>query len=1417
MLSMVRMFRRLATAWTRVGAVESPVIAAVLLAAIVVGLGSSSAAPPSQFTDTVAVSGLGDPTDVAVLPSGRLLITTQSGTLWSANGSSKSVVSSAFNLCSNFERGLLGVTIDPQFASNGYIYLYYTYNKYGSCEYNSSSSPVNRVSRFTYNTSSNTIGGETVLVDGMPSPGGNHNAGDLVFGADGYLYISVGDGGCDLSNANLCGGQNTNSRKQNILTGKILRITRDGGIPSGNPFTGSDSGRCNVTGRTSAAKCQETFAWGFRNPFRIAANLETGSIYANDVGQNLWEEVDNVQSGRDYGWNICEGTHLNGSSSACGSGTLPIAEYGHGSCNSITGGAFVPSGIWPESYDGVYLFSDYTCGTIWKLSGGSRTTFSTGAGPISLQFGKSGDTQALFYTTFDNNGQVRKIQYTGQANRPPVANATSDVTYGVLPLTVKFDGTTSTDPDGDSLTYDWDFGDGTAHSANSKPTHIFTTAGKRTVKLTVSDSRGGTDTDTIVIDAGNTPPVVTIQNPTPQFTYSVGQAITLTANATDTQDGTIPDSSLTWNVILHHDTHTHPFLTNQTGNNLVFNAPPPEDLQAATNSFLEIKVRAVDSNGLAKTNSIYIQPKKIDVSFDTFPSGLKLSVEGSEITTPATLTGWTGWTIEIAAPASQPGPGGQNYVFSNWSDAGAAEHDVVLPASDTSFTATYASAQNPTFGSVADARVQESSPGSNYGTATTLAVVGGSASDIESYLRFTVAGLGDSIASAQLWVYVSEGTSNGPALYTAPNTWSEMSITWNNRPARSSSPIEDKGAIGSGTWVVYDVSSVVDTPGTYTFVLVTSSSNGITARSRESSSNQPKLIINAGGGSDTQAPSTPSGLAIAPVSSTELQLSWTAATDNVGVTGYDIYRNGKLLTTIDAGTGYRDSGLSPSTEYGYQIRARDAAGNTSSLSTEAEGRTRNRTLTYSAKADARVQQSNPNSRYGTSNYLQARGSSTGAIESYIRFTISGQTDAIVAATLKLWVPAGSANGSAAGVSVYYATASWTESTITWNNRPARSTVPIVSSAAFGDGVWLFLDVSDLVTANGSYTFVVASGSTDSAIFSSREGAQAPRLQIELDPNADARIASVGEIPEPTATPAPTETATPEPTSTPDATATPDIPAEPSPFPVGQDFESGEGGDWIADSGFAIQNDLVQSGSFAGRAVSNGSGGNPGQPASLTKDLGSSETELYVSLGVNVSSHGDTFTTLLALLDANGMPAAIVAVTPDGRLGIVNGAGDRLAVIEPLDLERWYELQVHIRLAGGERFAELWLDGQLIFQKSEPVSVSSMQFVRIGDPSTTATFDVAFDNLAIDRQCIGNCSSDLREPTVTAPETPEAGETPAPTAQPEETATVEPPTETPEPTEEPATETPEPTATEEPTEEPSPTEPPTEALVSETES
>lgn len=321
------------------------------------------------------------------------------------------------DVCSNSERGLLGIAVDPH-ETNGFVYLYYTFKKYDVCPEKTpeqNNNPVNRVARFQMNgdtivPNNGPNGPGDVLINNIPSPNGNHNAGDLHFGKDDKLYVSVGDGSCDLETPTRCQTENETSRYRNVLNGKILRVNTDGTIPTDNPYTDNPDGvRCgtltenNAAGGSKAAPgkiCKETYAMGFRNPFRFAMDPDAQgtSLRVNDVGGGRIEEVSQVRSGGDYGWNCREGTLVLNTSAPCPGNAMigPIHQYNHNTgCSSITGGAFVPNNAgWPSSYRDAYLYGDYVCGKIFSLKpdsngGFSRALFANGpqGGPVSLAFG----------------------------------------------------------------------------------------------------------------------------------------------------------------------------------------------------------------------------------------------------------------------------------------------------------------------------------------------------------------------------------------------------------------------------------------------------------------------------------------------------------------------------------------------------------------------------------------------------------------------------------------------------------------------------------------------------------------------------------------------------------------------------------------------------------------------------------------------------------------------------------------------------------------------------------------------------------------------------------------------------------------------------------------------------------------------
>jgi glucose/arabinose dehydrogenase len=673
----------------------------------------AQAALPDGFTDGLITDDIFQPVALAFTPDGRMLVASKVGSLFVMRDTT---VLGRLNIedrvCSNWERGLIGMAVDPDFGqgANRSIYVYYTAKRSATCPlFNdpvpspTSAYPVNRVSRFTL-ADNNTfdVASEVVLIDHIPSPG-IHNAGHLEFGpVDKLLYVSVGDGGCQLSDLTKCQSLNTNALREDLLLGKILRVNRDGAFPTTNPYA-NDSGvrRCGAPSGVPAGtgRCGEIFATGLRNPFRFTFKPGTNTFYINDVGNTIWEEIDVGAKGADYGWNVREGRCATNSRTDCGSPpsgmTNPIFDYDHRTgCSSITAAAFVPEGLWPAPLSGSYLFGDYVCKKLFMLtpkSGGgfTQTLVSDAVGPIvHMAFGRHAGTTALFYATF--SGQVRVIYSPLPGDIPPTAAFTaSTLSAPTAPLTVQFDARGSKDADGDPLTYHWSFGDGdTLDTTSPLAAHTFTHQGAFHVTLRVEDDAHLSTPVIRVVEIGN-PPTAVIQSPSATARFAVGDRVTVTGTGSD-PDESLDGADLSWTVVRHHNNnHTHPFLGPVRGSSVTFTYPSPEDLAAADNSYLEVTLTATDSSGISRSVSRNLMPKKVSITVqDNRTTALQLQANDLTISGQRTFTSWEGYVIRLNAPSPQQFPD-RYYVFRSWSDGKARSHDIVTPASSTTYTANF--------------------------------------------------------------------------------------------------------------------------------------------------------------------------------------------------------------------------------------------------------------------------------------------------------------------------------------------------------------------------------------------------------------------------------------------------------------------------------------------------------------------------------------------------------------------------------------------------------------------------------------------------------------------------------------------------------------------------------------------------------
>jgi glucose/arabinose dehydrogenase/PKD repeat protein len=745
-------------------------------AALVTQIGPSPAGAstlPTGFRDSVVLSGLTNPTVLQFAPDGRIFVGQKNGVIKVFQSLTDTNPVTFADLSSKvddyWDRGLLGMALPPNFPTDPYVYVLYAYDAPigGTAPTWNDGCPTppgpttdgclvsGRVSRLQISGNVMT-GTEQVLVNDWCQQFPSHSIGTLLFGRDGYLYVTGGDG-ASFNNvdygqygntyagdqANPCGdppgavgiplsppgAEGGALRSQSVrrtdgpatLDGTVLRIDpATGAGVSGNPFFASPD-----------ANARRIVAYGLRNPFRITQRPGTDELWIGDVGWNTWEEINRVvapasTTASNFGWPCYEGSSPQGGYqgaglnlcsslySTPGSVISPYYTYNHSACvvnytgchtggSSITGVAFYQGGSYPTQYNGALFFADHTRNEIWAMlpatNGlpdpsrlqsfvGVDATGGAAGHPVDLKIGPGGD---LFYVDMDD-GTVHRITYAA-ANQPPTAVITANPTNGPVPLTVSFDGTGSSDPEGKPLSYSWDlngdgsFGDATASTAS----YTYTTAGVYHPSLRVTDDQGATDTKSVTVTAGNTAPISVIDSPASSLTWKVGDTINFSGHANDAQDGTLPASALRWSFILHHcftptDCHTHLIQTVNGVSSGSFTAPDHE-----YPCWLEVQLVATDSGGLTSTTSVRLDPKTVVLTFKTNPGGLVLSdlvVNEAPRTTPFSVTVVVGSANSVSAPSPQQF-NKSTYNFTSWSDGGPQSHTITAPAVNATYTAVY--------------------------------------------------------------------------------------------------------------------------------------------------------------------------------------------------------------------------------------------------------------------------------------------------------------------------------------------------------------------------------------------------------------------------------------------------------------------------------------------------------------------------------------------------------------------------------------------------------------------------------------------------------------------------------------------------------------------------------------------------------
>jgi glucose/arabinose dehydrogenase len=466
----------------------------------------------SGFSLQRITAGLDLPTAIAFHPDGRIFIAQKNGVvrIWQDGSLLASPFVTIGEVNNHRDRGLIGIAIDPEFDSNRFVYLAYTYD---SDPADLSGPKTARVVRYTADGNTAIASSRFVLlgtVVGTPSAPAcadyaadadciasdsiTHTVGGLRFGPDNKLYVAIGDG------AGFSGVDLNAFRAQDLdnMSGKILRVERDGSGVVDNPF---------YTGNADQIR-SKIWAYGFRNPFRFNFHPNDGRLIGGDVGWATREEVNLIVAGNNYGWPCREGSAATGGGYAeltqClqgGGYTDPIHDYLHvNRRGAVVGGAFAINPAYPSWLRGSYVFADFSFGNLQYLTFDAQGNVSVASelatdlgGPVEIVTAPDG---FVYYLSI-SAGELYRINYSSDSSQtPPVASAGYE-TSNAAPLTVTFDASDSTA--GSAITdYVWNFGDGNT-GRGVTPTHTYENTGDYPVTLTVTTADNLSDSVTFTV------------------------------------------------------------------------------------------------------------------------------------------------------------------------------------------------------------------------------------------------------------------------------------------------------------------------------------------------------------------------------------------------------------------------------------------------------------------------------------------------------------------------------------------------------------------------------------------------------------------------------------------------------------------------------------------------------------------------------------------------------------------------------------------------------------------------------------------------------------------------------------------------------------------------------------------------------
>jgi len=610
---------------------------------------------PPGFEQETILSGLTEPIHLTELPDGRMLILEKQGKILIFDPARKPVQTTIYLTINDLdvagERGLTSLVLDPDFEQNGYIYVYYA----------RASTEKNRISRFTHlGDFADPMSEVFIWQDNEKWLKCCHHGGGLDFGPAGKLYLTIGEG-----------FRKEKSQDLSRAGGKIIRINKDGTIPSDNPFVDGSGGNLD-----------EIWAYGLRNPFRANWDDVTDRFFFGDVGSNdpltAREEINVGRAGGNFGWPDCEG------SCDIAGITDPLYDYAHAGPKfrggSITAGFVYWGNLFPSQYTGAFFFADYSLAWIRYLrfnpdgSVASVNDFASGVGaPVHLIEASDG---SLYYV--DIGGNVQRIVYRSDNQAPTINSVTATPPSGNAPLTVDLT-VSAVDPEGDPLSYHWWFSDGTT-ATGASPGHTYTENGLREVYVQVSDGNRATLSVPIQVQIGN-PPTVAIDLPEPNLLFRAGDTIAFSATASD-PDEKIAADNYVWGIQVFDDVHALPGPQRYTGESGTF------QVDTSDHDRYRLTLTVTDSDGLKGFDEITIHADTTDVTVVTDPPGIPVMLGSTQHAAPFTETAIIGSRRTLTVPESYCFVG-QRYHFSGWSDGGAAAHQITVKEIGETWTATF--------------------------------------------------------------------------------------------------------------------------------------------------------------------------------------------------------------------------------------------------------------------------------------------------------------------------------------------------------------------------------------------------------------------------------------------------------------------------------------------------------------------------------------------------------------------------------------------------------------------------------------------------------------------------------------------------------------------------------------------------------